>query len=47
MGKRLTHSEFMERFYERNSNAENIEILGQYESSSTPILCKCKIDGYK
>ena len=47
MGRRLTHEEFMEKFYEKNENAENIEILGEYINSRTKIKCKCKIDGYE
>ena len=47
MSRRLTHEEFMEKFYEKNENAENIEILGEYINSRTKIKCKCKIDGYE
>ena len=47
MPRRLTHEEFMEKFYEKNENAENIEILGEYINSRTKIKCKCKIDGYE
>ena len=47
MPRRLTHEEFMEKFYENNKNAENIEILGEYVNNRTKIKCKCKIDGYE
>ena len=48
MGRKpLTHEEFMEKFYIKNENAENIEILGKYEGSKTEIKCRCKIDGYE
>ena len=47
MVRRLTHEEFMERFYEKNKNAENIEILEQYINNATKIRCKCKIDGHE
>ncbi|WP_291631387.1 hypothetical protein [Clostridium sp.] len=47
MPKKLTHEEFMEKFYEQNKNAENIEILGKYEGSKIKIKCKCKLDGYE
>ena len=47
MGRRLTHEEFMEKFYEKNENAENIEILGEYINNRTKIKCKCKIDEYE
>ena len=48
MGRKpLTHEEFMERFYIKNENAENIEILGEYINIDTKIKCRCKIDGYK
>ena len=33
MPRKLTHEEFMEKFYEKNKNAENIEILGEYKGS--------------
>ena len=44
---KLTHEEFMEKFYKQNKNAENIEILGEYKTSYTKIKCKCKIDGHE
>ena len=47
MGRKLTHEEFMEKFYIKNKNAENIEILGKYEGALTKIKCRCKIDGYE
>ena len=45
--KTLTHEEFLEKFYVKNENAENIEILGKYEKSNIKIKCKCKVDGYE
>ena len=45
--KPLTHEEFMEKFYEKNLNAENVEILSEYKNARTKIKCKCKIDGYE
>lgn len=45
--KPLTHEEFMERFYIKNKNAENIEILGEYVNNKTKIKVKCRIDGYE
>ena len=48
MGRKpLTHEEFMEKFYVKNKNAENIEILGEYVNNRTKIKCRCKIDGYE
>ena len=47
MGRKLTHEEFMIDFIEKNKNAENIEILGEYEGSKIKIKCRCKIDGYE
>ena len=47
MGKRLTHEEFMEKFYEKNENAENIEILGEYVNYKTKIKARCKIDNHE
>ena len=47
MGRKKTHEEFMRDFYKKNSNAENIEILGEYKGSKIKIKCKCKIDGHE
>ena len=47
MGRTLTHEEFLERFYVKNKNADNIEILGEYVSSKSKIKVRCKIDGYE
>ena len=44
---KLTHEEFMEKFYNQNPNAHNIEILGEYVNNKTKIKCKCKIDGHE
>lgn len=38
-----TTDEFIEQMKKINSN---IEIIGEYTNSNTPIKCKCKIDGY-
>ncbi|MBQ2408615.1 MAG: hypothetical protein II309_04185, partial [Bacilli bacterium] len=43
----LTHNEFLEKFYKKNSNANNIEILEEYKGNKIKIKCKCKIDGYE
>ena len=47
MPKKLTHEEFLERFYAKSKNAENIEILEQYKGNKTKIKVRCKIDGYE
>ena len=47
MAKRLTHEEFMEKFYKQNKNAENIEILGEYVNYKTKIKARCKIDNHE
>ena len=47
MPRKLTHEEFMERFYVRNKNAGDIEILGEYVNAHTKIKCRCKKDGYE
>ena len=47
MPRRKTHEEFIRDFYEKNKNAENIEILGEYKGNKIKIKCKCKIDGYE
>ena len=46
MGRKKTHEEFMRDFYKKNSNAENIEILGEYKGNQIKIKCKCLKDGY-
>ena len=43
MVRRKTHKQFIQEMNEINPN---IEILGEYETNSTPIECRCKIDGY-
>lgn len=40
MGKRKTHEQFIKEFNKKNSNANNIEILGKYQGSKKTILCK-------
>lgn len=47
MPRRKTHEEFMREFYEKNTHAQDIEILGTYINAQTKIKCKCKIDGYE
>lgn len=47
MGRKLTHEEFLNKFYEKSKHAHDIEILGSYINSKTKILCKCKKDGYE
>ena len=48
MGRKpLTHEQFMEKFYVKNKNAENIEILGEYVNNKTKIKVRCKIDGHE
>ena len=44
---KLTHKEFMQKFYKQNKYAHDIEILGTYINSTTKIKCKCKKDGYE
>ena len=44
---KLTHKEFMEKFYKQNPHAQDIEVVGTYINSQTKILCRCKIDGYE
>ena len=46
-GYTRTHEQFMKEFYEKNPNANNIEILGKFEGTKKPILCKCLIDGHE
>lgn len=41
-----THEEFLNKFYEKNKHANDIEVLGTYINSQTKIKCKCKIDGH-
>ena len=41
--RKLTHKEFMERFYDNNENAKYIDILNEYIDSNTYIECRCLI----
>lgn len=42
-----THEEFIKEFYEKNPNAENIEILDEYKRIDRKIKCKCKVCGHE
>lgn len=44
MAKRKTHEEYVLELGIKNPN---IEVIGEYIDSKTPILHKCKIDGYE
>lgn len=43
--KKMSHKEFLEKFYNQNYNTENIEILSEYINAKTKIKCKCLKDG--
>ena len=45
--RKLTHEEFLNKFYKKNKHAHNIELLEDYTGYSDKIKCKCKIDGYE
>ena len=45
--RKLTHEEFLNKFYEKNKHAQNIKILGTYINARTKIKCKCKVDEYE
>ena len=47
MTRKLTHEEFLNKFYEKNKHANDIEILGTYIKTRTKVKCKCKIDGHE
>lgn len=47
MAKKLTHEEFLERFYKKNDRANDIEILGTYVNRRSVIHCRCKVDGHE
>lgn len=47
MGRKSTHEEFLNKFYEKNENAQDIEVLGTYAGVFNKIKCRCKIDGYE
>ena len=42
-GVKRSHSDFLNKIH---TNNKDIEILGNYIDSKTPILCKCKIDNH-
>ena len=44
LGRNRTHEEFIKIMYEISPS---IEILSEYEKSTTKIKCRCKIDGYE
>lgn len=44
MRRRLSHEYFLQKLSEQNNN---IEILSEYKSARTKVLCKCKICGYE
>lgn len=43
MGRKKTHEEYVKEVSQINNN---IEVFGQYITNRTPILHRCKIDGY-
>lgn len=43
MAKVKTHIQFLADFYNKNDNANNIEILEKYQGTKTKILCQCTI----
>lgn len=45
--RKLTHEEFLDKFYKVNTHAQDIEILGTYNGHDNKIKCKCKIDGHE
>lgn len=47
MPRRLTHKEFLNKFYEKNEHAQDIEILEDYINSATKMKVKCKKCGYE
>lgn len=44
MSIKKTHEEFIQKVYDSNPYANNIEILEKYKSSKERIHCRCKID---
>lgn len=40
---RYTHNRFLDEFNTKNPNAQNIELLSQYQGMSNRIKCRCKI----
>lgn len=40
MTKKKTHEQFVQEFY---AVCDSIEVLGEYQTTSTPIKCRCKI----
>ena len=40
MSGRKTHSQFLKEFY---SICDSIEVLGKYQTTATPIRCRCKV----
>ena len=47
MRRKLTHEEFLNKFYKQNKHAQDIELMGDYINNRTRIKVKCKIDGHE
>lgn len=45
--RKLTHEEFLNKFYEKNKHANDIELLEDYTGTHIKIKCKCKICDYE
>lgn len=45
--RKLTHEEFLNKFYEKNKHAQDIQVVGTYVNANTKIKCKCKLDGHE
>ena len=47
MGVRKTHEEFVNDFRVKNTHAEQIEFLSEYQTARKKILCRCKKCNYE
>ncbi len=46
-GVKRTHDEFVKLFKKSNAASNDIEIVGQYKTNTTPIACVCRVCGYR
>lgn len=47
VGNRKTHAQFLTELFEVNDKANTFDILEEYTTSHTKLLCKCKICNYE
>lgn len=41
--RKLTHEEFLNKFYKKNKHGNDIELMEDYKNNKTKIKCRCKV----